>query len=76
MTNDVTLPRSVELRRSPGDFDPTSNTITVMTMTVSKGLAFPVLALVGVGHMPVKGKTSRRQRGCYIWRRRGLRRGW
>lgn len=45
----------VEMRRSPGDFDPTSDTIKVMTMKVSKGLEFPVVALAGVGYMPAKG---------------------
>jgi hypothetical protein len=48
----------VEMRRSPGDFDPTSNTIKVMTMKVSKGLEFPVVALPGVGHMPTKGEDE------------------
>ena len=42
----------VENRVSSGDFDPTSNKIKVMTMKVSKGLEFPVVALPGVGHMP------------------------
>ena len=48
----------VEMRRSPGDFDPTSDTIKVMTMKVSKGLEFPVVALPGVGHMPAKGEDE------------------
>ena len=42
----------VENRLGSGDFDPTSNKIKVMTMKVSKGLEFPVVALPGVGHMP------------------------
>jgi ATP-dependent exoDNAse (exonuclease V) beta subunit len=71
---------SDEQRRGPSDFDPTS--IKVMTMKVSKGLEFPVVALPGVGHMPAWGKcprrakTSRRPRRCFMWQRRGLRRGW
>ncbi|OGB31862.1 MAG: DNA helicase II [Burkholderiales bacterium RIFCSPLOWO2_12_FULL_61_40] len=48
----------VEMRRGPGDFDPTSNTVKVMTMMVSKGLEFPVVALPGVGHMPAKGEDE------------------
>ncbi len=48
----------VEMRRSPGDFDPASDTIKVMTMKVSKGLEFPVVALIGVGHMPAKGEDE------------------
>jgi len=49
----------VEMRRSPGDFDPTSNTIKVMTMKVSKGLEFPIVALPGVGHMPAPGEDEK-----------------
>ena len=57
----------VEMRRSPGDFDPTSNTIKVMTMKVSKGLEFPVVALPGVGHMPAKGEDEQEAaRGFYV----------
>ena len=48
----------LEMRRSPGDFDPTSNKIKVMTMKVSKGLEFPVVALAGVGHMPAQGEDE------------------
>jgi Nuclease-related domain/UvrD-like helicase C-terminal domain/AAA domain len=46
-------------RLSTGDFDPTSDTIKVMTMKVSKGLEFPVVALPGVGHMPAKGEDEK-----------------
>lgn len=49
----------VENRTRPGDFDPTSNTIKVMTMKVSKGLEFPVVALPGVGHMPAPGEDEK-----------------
>ena len=48
----------LEMRRSAGDFDPTSNKIKVMTMKVSKGLEFPVVALPGVGHMPAPGEDE------------------
>jgi superfamily I DNA/RNA helicase len=48
----------VQMRRSPGDFDPTRDTIKVMTMKVSKGLEFPVVALPGVGHMPAPGEDE------------------
>ena len=48
----------VENRLGSGDFDPTSNKIKVMTMKVSKGLAFPVVALPGVGHMPATGEDE------------------
>ena len=48
----------VQMRRVPGDFDPSSDTIKVMTMKVSKGLEFPVVALPGVGHMPAAGQDE------------------
>lgn len=41
-----------QLRKNSGSYDPTADTIKVMTMHVSKGLEFPVVALVGVGWMP------------------------
>jgi hypothetical protein len=49
----------VENRIGSGDFDPTSNKIKVMTMKVSKGLEFPVVALPGVGHMPAPGENEK-----------------
>ncbi|AYQ27850.1 DNA helicase II [Polaromonas sp. SP1] len=49
----------VENRIGPGDFDPTSNKIKVMTMKVSKGLEFPVVALPGVGNMPAPGEDEK-----------------
>jgi hypothetical protein len=49
----------VENRIGSGDFDPTSNKIKVMTMKVSKGLEFPVVALPGVGHMPAAGEDEK-----------------
>jgi len=49
----------VENRLGSGDFDPASNKIKVMTMKVSKGLEFPVVALPGVGHMPAAGEDEK-----------------
>ena len=49
----------VENRLGPGDYDPTSNKIKVMTMKVSKGLEFPVVALPGLGHMPGPGEDEK-----------------
>lgn len=48
------LPHRV--RKKTGDFNPQSDTITIMTMHVSKGLEFPVVALPGVGQMPKQGE--------------------
>ena len=36
-----------------------SELVQVMTMKVSKGLEFPVVALPGVGHMPAKGEGEK-----------------
>ena len=49
----------VENRLGSGDFDPTSDKIKVMTMKVSKGLEFPVVAVPGVGHMPAPGEDEK-----------------
>ena len=48
----------LENRVNTGDFDPSSDKIKVMTMKVSKGLEFPVVALPGVGHMPGPGEDE------------------
>jgi ATP-dependent exoDNAse (exonuclease V) beta subunit len=62
-------------RNSSGVFDPAHDSIQVMTLPVSKGLAFPVVALVGAGRPP-RAKTSARKRGCSMWGLRGRRSGW
>lgn len=49
----------LENRVVTGDFDPGSDKIKVMTMKVSKGLEFPVVALPGVGHMPAPGQDEK-----------------
>lgn len=49
----------VENRLGSGDFNPTSDKIKVMTMKVSKGLEFPVVALPGVGQMPAPGEDEK-----------------
>ena len=51
------LPHRV--RKRSGDFNPSANAIQVMTMKVSKGLEFPVVALPGVGHMPAAGEDEK-----------------
>ncbi|MDQ6680391.1 MAG: AAA family ATPase, partial [Pseudomonadota bacterium] len=59
------LPHRV--RKSAGSYDPTADTIKVMTMHVSKGLEFPVVALVGVGGMPgAKEDESEEARLFYV----------
>lgn len=48
-----------QIRKKAEDFDPLANTIKVMTMHVSKGLEFPVVALCGVGQMPGEGEDEK-----------------
>ena len=40
------------------EYKPAADAIQIMTMKVSKGLEFPVVALPGVGHMPAKGEDE------------------
>ena len=47
------------MRKKTEQFDPSQDRIKVVTLHVSKGLEFPVVALVGVGHMPAKGEDER-----------------
>ena len=42
-----------------GDYHSGADAIQVMTMKVSKGLEFPVVALPGVGHMPAAGEDEK-----------------
>jgi ATP-dependent exoDNAse (exonuclease V) beta subunit len=51
------LPHRV--RKKSGDYQPGADAIQVMTMKVSKGLEFPVVALPGVGHMPAPGEDEK-----------------
>jgi ATP-dependent exoDNAse (exonuclease V) beta subunit len=50
-----------QVRKRSGDFNPRSDVINVMTMRVSKGLEFPIVALPGVGQMPVPGEDEAEQ---------------
>lgn len=51
------LPHRV--RKKTGEYQPGADSIQVMTMKVSKGLEFPVVALPGVGHMPAAGEDEK-----------------
>ncbi|MDH4449269.1 MAG: 3'-5' exonuclease [Rhodoferax sp.] len=51
------LPHRV--RKKSGEYQPGADAIQVMTMKVSKGLEFPVVALPGVGHMPAAGEDEK-----------------
>jgi UvrD-like helicase C-terminal domain/Nuclease-related domain/AAA domain len=47
-----------QVRKRSGDFNPKSDSIKVLTMRVSKGLEFPVVALPGIGQMPAAGESE------------------
>lgn len=53
------LPHRAVKNRS--EFDPSADTVNVMTMHGSKGLEFPFVALMGVGHMPAEGSDEREE---------------
>ena len=48
-------------RNSSSVYDPAHDSIKVMTLHVSKGLEFPVVALVGAGRMPAEGEDERKE---------------
>jgi ATP-dependent exoDNAse (exonuclease V) beta subunit len=66
------LPQQV--RKGSGRFNPGEDTIKVPTMHASKGLEFPVVALIG--RCLLRATMRLTQRGCFMWRRRGRRRDW
>ena len=45
-------------RLGPGDYDPLANSVKVMTMMVSKGLEFPVVAIPGVERLEHTGADA------------------
>jgi len=50
-----------QVRKGSGDFKPNADTIKIMTMHVSKGLEFPVVAVVGSGAMPRETDDEREE---------------
>jgi hypothetical protein len=46
------------VRKRTGEYNPAADAVQIMTMKVSKGLEFPVVALPGVGHMPAKAEDE------------------
>jgi len=50
-----------QVRKRSGDYQPGADLIQVMTMKVSKGLEFPVVALPGVGHMPAARQDEKEE---------------
>jgi len=47
-----------QVRKGTGHFDPSADSIKIMTMHASKGLEFPLVALPGVGNMPETGESE------------------
>jgi superfamily I DNA/RNA helicase len=47
-----------QVRKGPGTFNPLADSIKLLTMHVSKGLEFPVVAISGVGQMPDDGQDE------------------
>ena len=48
----------VQNRLGPGNYDPLANSVKVMTMMVSKGLEFPVVAIPGVERLGRMGAEA------------------
>ena len=60
------LPHPV--RKKAGQFDPSYDSINVMSLNSSKGLEIFVMALVCAGRMPVEGEAEREEaRLFYVW---------
>lgn len=49
----------IDEREHPGDYHPGADAIQVMTMKVSKGLEFAVVALPGVEHILAPGEDEK-----------------
>lgn len=49
------------MRKGEGSVVPAADTIKVPIMHASNGLEFPVVALVGAGHIPTSGEGERRK---------------
>jgi len=50
-----------QVRKRSGDHQPALDSIKVMTMKVSKGLEFPLVAIPGLGAMPVAGEDEKEE---------------
>ena len=59
-----------------GDYQLSADDIQMMTMKVIKGLEFPMVALPGVVHMPAPWEDYKGVARVFLWRLKGLRKGW
>ena len=48
-----------QIRRKTGDFHPLDDAVKLLSIRVSKGLEFPVVAMPGLGRLPVDGQDER-----------------
>jgi superfamily I DNA/RNA helicase len=48
-----------QVRKGAGSFDPAADTIKVLTMHATKGLEFPVVALVRASHIPAANQSEK-----------------
>ncbi len=48
-----------QIRRKAGDFHPLDDAVKLLSIRVSKGLEFPVVAMPGLGRLPVDGQDER-----------------
>ena len=69
-------PTEPPVPKRSGVYQPKAEATQVMTMKVSKVLEFPVVVLPGVGHMPAPREDEKEAARVFMWRLRGLRRGW
>lgn len=49
------------VRRTTGDYLPREDAVKIMSMRVSKGLEFPVVAIPGIGLMPAAGEDEKEE---------------
>ena len=47
------------MRKGTGDYRPHEDAVKIMTMKVSKGLEFPIVAIPGIGLLPTRGEDEK-----------------
>ena len=63
------------MRKRSGNYNPSANAIQIITMKVSKGLEFVVVALPGVGNFPATGEGEQEAaRAFYVAAKRATQR--
>ena len=57
-----------QVRKRADDYGSDRDAIIMLTMSVSKGLEFPVVLLPGVGQMPASGEDEKEEARGFMWR--------